>query len=124
MQLVTIPARTSAEKALELELEQDPIAYQRAIVCRGTSCYLAKPIGAMKSDYVVKFSWISDQRIPEVDLLQKAHSLDVKGLAKLIGSHEVTTISSLREGLTFSKPHKFRNISLSASSSFRNCNPR
>ncbi|EXU96023.1 protein kinase [Metarhizium robertsii] len=72
----------------QLELDPNPIARQRAIVCRGTSCFLAKAAGAAEFDKVVKYSWTSDMRLPEADLLNKANERGVKGLAKVVGYQE------------------------------------
>lgn len=39
-----------------LDLGHHPIAFQRAIVCRGTTCYRARRRGADHPEFVVKFS--------------------------------------------------------------------
>ena len=115
---VTLPQGLRGRKR-KFELDATPISHQRAIVCRGTSCYLAKPSGSKEFCGVVKFSWTSSLRPPEADLLTKAHERGVKGLAKLVGYHEeVTSIEKLRAGLVFSTPHKFRGGPRSATSSF------
>ncbi|EXU95608.1 protein kinase [Metarhizium robertsii] len=117
---ITMPVETCGKKRKrELELDANPIARQRAIVCRGTSCFLAKTTGADEYDKVVKFSWTSSMRPPEADLLNKANERGVKGLAKVVGYYEeVTSISKLRENLVFSTPHKFRGVPCSANTSF------
>ncbi|KAG8411499.1 hypothetical protein J3458_015556 [Metarhizium acridum] len=122
---VTIPVEARGKKRKrQLELEPNPIAHQRAIVCRGTSCFLAKTTGAMEFDRVVKYSWTSNMRPPEADLLNKANERGVKGLARVVGYHEeVTSISKLREGLVFSAPHKFRNMPGSTTTSFSQSQP-
>lgn len=116
---VTLPVQARGKKRKrELELDPNPIALQRAIVCRGTTCFLAKPPGAADCDRVVKFSWTSSKRPAEADLLEKASERGVTGLAKLVGYHEeVTSISKLREGLLFSTAHKFRGVPRSAHTS-------
>ncbi|KAI1271450.1 serine/threonine-protein kinase Sgk2 [Xylaria sp. FL0933] len=115
--LITVPAEGGGtDEKLELELNPIPIAYQGAIVCRGTCCFLAKAKGATDFDKVVKFSWTSDKRQPEADLLRKANQQGVEGIAKVIAyNEEITSVSKLREGLTFSTPHRFRDDSLSKS---------
>ncbi|SLM35803.1 serine threonine-protein kinase sgk2 [Lasallia pustulata] len=119
-----VKARTKRNRQLELELDPNPIAHQRSIVCRGTSCFLAKPIGAAEFDRVVKYSWTSSMRPPEADLLNKANERGVKGLAKVVGyCEEVTSISKLREGLVFSTPHKFRGVPRNANTSFSQSQP-
>ncbi|SLM34979.1 serine threonine-protein kinase sgk2, partial [Lasallia pustulata] len=122
---VTMPVEARGKmRKLQLELDPNPIAHQRAIVCRGTSCFLAKPTGAAEFDRVVKYSWTSSMRPPEADLLNKANERGVKGLAKVVGYHEeVTSISRLREGLVFSTPHKFRGVPRSANTSFSQSQP-
>ncbi|UKZ48431.1 hypothetical protein TrVGV298_002654 [Trichoderma virens] len=122
---VTIPVEPRVMKRKQkLELDSDPIAHQRAIVCRGTSCFRAKDINATESNTVVKFSWASSLRPPEADLLSKAQERGVKGLARMVGyCEEVISISKLREGLTFSTPHKFRNVPGSFSMSLSKSQP-
>ena len=56
----------------KLYLENRPIAFQRAIVCRGTTCYRAKRQRSKRWEFVVKFSWRSDKRRAEGDLLRLA----------------------------------------------------
>ncbi|KAL2047792.1 hypothetical protein ABVK25_011342 [Lepraria finkii] len=97
-------------KEKRLQLERDPIVIQRAIVCRGTNCYRSKD-----SEYVVKFSWTSDKRQPEARFLRLAREKGVKGVAKLLGYHCITSIDKMRDGLTFPASHHFRNTSPSAS---------
>ena len=114
---VTLPeARGTKRKLeLELELEPDPIAHQRAIVCRGTSCFRTKTVDAAEFDIVVKYPWTSSMRPPEADFLKKANDRGVKGIAKLVAyQEEVTSISKLREDLVFFTPHKFRGVPRSA----------
>ena len=95
-------------KKRKLVLDPEPIAHQRAIVCRGTTCHLAKATGAAEPDCVVKFTWTSDKRRPEADLLQLVRERGVKGIPMLVGHHHVSSVAKLREGLTFSKPYRFR----------------
>ncbi|KAH8751100.1 hypothetical protein F5883DRAFT_472292 [Diaporthe sp. PMI_573] len=99
-----------------LRLDSNPITRQRAIVCRGTSCYLTKPSESADWDYVAKFSWTSDRRKPEADLLRLAHERGVEGIAKLIGHRCITGINEMRSGLTFKKPYSFRGAPGAASS--------
>ncbi|KAF5120296.1 hypothetical protein E5D57_013649 [Metarhizium anisopliae] len=122
---VTMPAEARGKKRKwQLELDPNPISHQRAIVCRGTSCFLAKPTGRAEFDRVVKYSWTSNMRPPEADLLNKANERGVKGLARVVGYHkEVTSISRLREGLVFSTPHRFRGVPRSANTSFSQSQP-
>ena len=105
-------------KERRLQLEPVPIAYQRAIVCRGTSCFRARTPSSKDLQYVVKFSWVSDKRRPEADLLRLARERGVQGVAKLLGHHRITSIADMREGLKFGKPYAFRNTTLSPAASF------
>ncbi|KAI4087136.1 MAG: hypothetical protein L6R37_008352 [Teloschistes peruensis] len=105
-------------KERRLQLDPIPIAHQRAIVCRGTSCFRARTPSSEDLRYVVKFSWVSDKRRPEADLLRLARERGVEGVAKLFGHHRITSIADMREGLTFGKPYTFRNSTLSPASSF------
>ncbi|KAM4061391.1 FunK1 protein kinase [Hirsutella rhossiliensis] len=59
-----------ASSRTRLRLESQPFTRQRAIVCRGASCYLTKPPDSENWSYVAKFSWTSDRRKPEADLLR------------------------------------------------------
>lgn len=78
---------------------------QRAVVCRGTTCFSAK-------QGVVKFSWRSDKRQPsEAAHLLRANQAGVEGVATLVGHRDITSIAELRMGLDFSKNtrHHFRS---------------
>lgn len=114
---ITITEDTTG-KERRLRLEGDPIAYQRAIVCRGTSCFRARTLSSKDLQYVAKFSWVSDKRRPEADLLRLARERGVEGVARLFGHHRITSIADMREGLEFGKPYAFRNTVLSPASSF------
>ncbi|KAL9123118.1 MAG: hypothetical protein Q9187_000331 [Circinaria calcarea] len=99
-----------------LQLNSNPITRQRAIVCRGTSCYLTKPSEPADWNYVAKFSWTSDKRKPEADLLRLAHERGVEGIAKLIGHRDITSVDEMRSGLKFNNSYSFRNAPSAASS--------
>jgi len=116
-QFITI-VEDATGKERRLQLESVPIAYQRAIVCRGTSCFRARTLNSKDLRYVVKFSGVSDKRRPEADLLRLARERGVKGVAKLFGHHHITSIADMREGLKFGKPYDFRNTTLSPALSF------
>lgn len=103
-------------KPAKLLLEPSPITYQRAIVCRGTSCYRTKTPDSTDWDSVTKFSWASDKRRPEAELLRVARQRGVEGIADLFGCHDITAIAEIRSGLTFGKPYRFRNTSSAAAS--------
>lgn len=108
---VTFPAKTRRGNKRKFELDPEPIARSRAIACRATTCFLAKPVSSKSYDNVIKMSWTSDLRPPETDLLQKANDSGVKGLARLIAfQNEITSIKKLRKGLTFTKRYRFRDV--------------
>jgi len=113
---VTVTEADSGEQK-KLWLDSNPIAYQRAIVCRGTTCFRAGEVDSKDPQYVVKLSWRLDKCSAEGDLLKLAQH-GVEGVAKLIAYHEIISINEMREGLNFGRPYKFRNIHLDASSSF------
>ncbi|KAI9770216.1 MAG: hypothetical protein M1839_003244 [Geoglossum umbratile] len=106
-------------KEQRLYLEEEPIAFQRAIVCRGTTCYRARRPGAKDWEFVVKFSWRLDKRRAEGELLQLAKERGVWGVARLFGCQDLTSIAELRQGLQFGKPRTFP----SASGSFSQTQP-
>ncbi|XP_044714731.1 kinase [Hirsutella rhossiliensis] len=85
---------TSGRK--RLRLESQPFTRQQAVVCRGTSCYLTKPPDFEDWSYVVKFSWTSDRRKPEADLLRLARQRGVEGIAELIGHRRIISINEMR----------------------------
>jgi hypothetical protein len=64
-------------KETKLYLDDRPIAFQRAIMCRGTTCYRAKRQNSKRWEFVVKFSWRSDKRRAEGDLLRLAKERNV-----------------------------------------------
>ncbi|KAI3317111.1 serine/threonine-protein kinase Sgk2 [Xylariaceae sp. AK1471] len=76
---------------------------QKAIVCRGTTCY------ETRDSHVAKFSWASDKRKLEVEQLKLAEGRGVKGVARVVAHRQITTIAEIRQGLEFPKPHKFRD---------------
>ena len=100
-------------KKSKMQLDKVPFVKQRAVVCRGTTCFRSSD-----QANVVKFSWTSDKRPPEVDHLRLAREKDVEGIAKLTGYQGITSISELRSGLTFLSPYQFRDGTASASTSF------
>ncbi|KYK57232.1 serine/threonine-protein kinase Sgk2 [Drechmeria coniospora] len=75
---------------------------QKAIVCRGTTCFKS-------GNHVVKFSWASDKRKLEVQQLQLAEEKGVEGVARAVAYCCITTIADMRKGLQFSERHRFRN---------------
>ena len=96
-------------KEEKLYLEGRPIAFQRAIVCRGTTCYRAKRRDSKRWEFVVKFSWRSDKRRAEGDLLRLAKERNVWGVAQLFGHQDLESIADdLRQGMEFGESRIFR----------------
>ena len=109
---ITIAEDTTRDEK-RLQLIPDPLVVQRAIVCRGTNCYRTKD-----SKSVAKFAWASNKRPSEIDLLRMAYRKGVKGVARMVGYHRITSIQEMRDGLIFPAPYHFRNTSSKASASF------
>ena len=113
MEFVTVADENSGENR-RLQLESWPIARQAAIVGRGTSCYRTAD-----SKVVVKFSWVSASRSPtEPDLLRLARQKKVKGVPRLIGQRQTSTIGELRSSLTFAKKRQLHGRLARSEASF------
>ncbi|EDN02894.1 predicted protein [Histoplasma mississippiense (nom. inval.)] len=113
---ITVKGRgTLDERVLRLG---EILSFQRAIVCRGTTCFLTND-----GQGVAKFSWVSDKRRPEVELLKLACQKNVQGVARIIGHGTITSIADMRCGLTFDKRHHFKSAPPSAASSFHQSQP-
>ncbi|KAL1977857.1 hypothetical protein VTN31DRAFT_716 [Thermomyces dupontii] len=98
-------------KEVRLELQSNPLICQRAIVSRGTVCFLSRKEVSEDWEYVTKFSWTSDRRQPESTLLQRANQKGVEGIARLEGHCSIVSISDMRSGMTFTTPYTFRGAS-------------
>ncbi|KAF4506884.1 hypothetical protein G6O67_006921 [Ophiocordyceps sinensis] len=85
-----------------VRLGTKPIFRQKAIVCRGTTCF------GIQNSRVAKFSWTSDKRKPEVEQLRLAEERGVRGLARVVAYRRITTIAELRAGLQYQKAYPFR----------------
>ncbi|KAL9122920.1 MAG: hypothetical protein Q9187_000532 [Circinaria calcarea] len=106
----------------KLYLEYKPIAFQRAIVCRGTTCYRVKIPSSNRWEHVAKFSWRLDQRRAEGELLKLARERNMYGITKLFSHQDLESIKDLRRGLQFGEPQMFqssRKVSTSQSYSRR-----
>lgn len=97
---VTLDDMSGNERRVRLERA---MVRQRAIVCRGTTCYQTR------NRDVAKFSWASDKRKPEMELLKLAEERGVKGVAKVVAYRRITSIAELRNGLEFPGRHRFRD---------------
>ncbi|OAF59713.1 hypothetical protein VC83_03925 [Pseudogymnoascus destructans] len=99
-------------QGVRIWLEDKPLAWQRAIVCRGTACYRGRNKDPGRWDHVVKFAWPSDKRYREGDLLKLAKERGVKGIAEWVHHEQINidghpdTISHLRRGMKFGVPRK------------------
>ncbi|EDN06004.1 predicted protein [Histoplasma mississippiense (nom. inval.)] len=108
----------SVEKVLRLG---QMLSFQRAIVCRGTTCFLANN-GQVEG--VAKFSWVSDKRRPEAELLELAGQQNVQGVARIIGHSTITNIADMRRDMTFDDKHyDFKSAPPSTASSFHQSQP-
>ncbi|KAG6004296.1 hypothetical protein E4U21_001193 [Claviceps maximensis] len=96
---VTLDDASGKETRVRLE---KPMVRQKAIVCRGTTCY------ETQGSHVAKFSWASDKRKLEVEQLKLAEAMGVEGVARVVAHRRITTIAQMREGLQFSAAHRFR----------------
>ncbi|KAL7962532.1 serine/threonine-protein kinase Sgk2 [Trichoderma compactum] len=97
---VTLDKPSGGETRIQLK---KAIIRQKAIVCRGTTCY------ETEGNNVAKLSWASDKRKLEVEQLRLAEEIGVKGVARVVAHRQITTIAALREGLQFPKAHQFRS---------------
>ncbi|KAM0739960.1 hypothetical protein ACQRIT_005144 [Beauveria bassiana] len=98
---ITVEDGNGDDKRVELNRL---LVRQRAVVCRGTTCFSTR-------QGVAKFSWRSDKRQPsEIKHLKLAQEKDVEGVATLVGHREITSIAALRAGMDFSSStrHAFR----------------
>ncbi|ODH51511.1 hypothetical protein GX48_02379 [Paracoccidioides brasiliensis] len=102
----------SEEKKVRLG---EMLSCQIAIVCRGTTCFLAND-GQVEG--VAKFSWVSDKQQSEAELFKLAGQKNVQGVARIIGHDAITSITDMRCSLTFNKCHDFKSLPLSRASSF------
>ena len=99
-------------QGLRICLEDKPLAWQRAIVCRGTACYRGRNKDPGGWEHVVKFAWPSDKRSREGDLLKLAKERGVKCIAEWVHHEQINidghpdTISYLRRGMEFGIPRK------------------
>ncbi|KAK6950577.1 hypothetical protein Daesc_008905 [Daldinia eschscholtzii] len=110
-------------KEIKVKL-QNAMVRQKAIVCRGTTCY------ETQDSHVAKFSWASDKRKLEVEQLNLAQAMGVEGVAKVVAHRRITSIAEMRDGLLFSTAHRFRgedvqpNSPLSTTSNMSTTNKR
>jgi hypothetical protein len=93
-------------KEEKLYLQDKPIAFQRAMVCRGTACYRAKRQNSKRWEFVVKFSWRPDKARAEGHLLKLAKQRKVWGVPQLFDYQDLESIAEMRAGMQFGKPQQ------------------
>ena len=103
---------------MKISLEDKPIAStNKAIVCRGTTCYRSRGIHPVP-EHVVKFAWPSDKRQREGRLLKLAKERGVTGIAEWVHDEQVSidgildTIANLRRGMKFGESRKLSSKAL------------
>ncbi|KLJ13696.1 hypothetical protein EMPG_11377 [Blastomyces silverae] len=116
---ITVKGPGNSEEGKKLRLGK-MLSSPCAIVCRGTTCFLAND-GQVEG--VAKFSWVSDKWRPEVELLELADQKNVRGVIRIIGHSVITSIADMRCGLTFDKRHNFKSAPPSTASSFHQSQP-
>ncbi|OJD20326.1 hypothetical protein ACJ73_08340 [Blastomyces percursus] len=94
------------EIEMKLLLKPEPLTRQRAIAPDSEDW-----------SHVTKFSWTSDRRKPEADLLRLANQVQVEGITRLVGHRSITSVKEMRSGITFTKPYSFRGGSSAVPSS-------
>ena len=93
------------EKQIRLQMENNPIARQAAIVGRGTSCYRT-----FDQESVIKFAWPDASRwLTEPQLLRAAQEKKVKGVARLGGYKRITSVSEHRACLKFKQKRQMQS---------------
>lgn len=73
------------------------ICRRTGIVCRGTYCAMAHP--ATGEELLVKYSWRSEARGSEGELLELAARRGVVGVARHVAHEDVVDVAALRRGL-------------------------
>ena len=114
--------KDKTDKKKRLQLKQDSIVYQRAIVYRNTSCFRVRTLSFKNLQYVAKFFWIFNKRQLKVDLLRLTREKEVKRVVRLFDHYCITSIADMREKLKFEKSYAFRNITLNSAFFFRSLN--
>jgi len=88
-------------------LKDKPIASTKAIVCRGTTCCRGKKSDSIEWEYMIKFTWPSDKRQREGELLKLAKERGVTDIAvwfnhkQIIIDDDPDTISHFRRDMKF-----------------------
>ncbi|OJD26084.1 hypothetical protein ACJ73_02545 [Blastomyces percursus] len=97
--LVGYPMMSDEELGLDTFIAGDE-GGSKSITVKGPRASEETTMGQVKG--VAKFSWVSDKRRPEVELLERAGRKNVQGIARIIGhSTTITSIADMRCGLIF-----------------------
>ena len=99
---VTLDDANDEDKEVKVQLHKRMFR-QKAIVCRGTTCY------ETQNKHVAKFSWASDRRELEVVHLKRAEKMGVEGVVRVVAHRRITSITEMREGLHLPTAHRFRS---------------
>ena len=100
----------ATKKDVKIQLEQQSMIKQRAIIYRRIIYYRSKD-----DKSIIKFSWLSDLRSLKIEYFRRARDREIIDVASLFGYYDITSIEEIREGVIFPSPYRFRCISLSAS---------
>ena len=111
-QFITVRSDVAQNKK-RLQVENQSFFKQPAVACWGTTCFRA-----IDRKKVVEFSWTSDKRHCESELLKSAHAKGVQGVAHFVWYEKLTSIRELRNGMTFPALHPFRNTNGNCSITF------
>jgi hypothetical protein len=87
--------------------EDQPIAFPQRIVSQRHTCYPAKRLASKGCEFVLKFSWRSDDRRSEEKILRLVKQRNVWGVVQLFSHQQLDSIANLRQGLRFGVPRKF-----------------
>lgn len=99
-------------RGVRILLEDKPIATQKAIVCRGTTCFRGRSSESTDWTCVVKLAWPSDKRQREGELMRLAKERGVQGVAEWFHDEPIEvdgspdTIAHFRKGMRFEGPRK------------------
>lgn len=91
----------------KLYLESQPIACREGLVGTGTTCYLARPSGSNRWDYVLKFKWRWARQRPEDELLRLAQETCGRCAISLDHYEEIKSTAKLRAGLRWGTHARF-----------------
>lgn len=91
----------------KLYLESQSIACREGLVGTGTTCYLARPSGSNRWNYVLKFKWRWARHRPEDELLRLAQEKCGRCAISLDHYEEIESTAKLRAGLRWGTHARF-----------------